>query len=148
MKLPILALLFALIATIAAAQEVEVTADSFVIDETTSEATFTGNVVMTRGEMKIWADKVVVRYGGGGVNDVKSFDAIGGVKIRTKDQTATGARAAFVPETQILTMSGNVQVESDVGTLTGAELIINLKTQESKFSGGSSGRVTGVFTPQ
>ncbi len=94
------------------------------------------------------ADKVLVEYGAGGVNDVKTFTALGGVKIKTKDQTATGEKAVFVPATQILTMTGNVKVDGAMGSLSGPQLVIDLKTNTSVFSGGSKGRVTGVFTPQ
>jgi len=133
----------------ASAQQVEISADSFVIDEGSGSATFSGNVVVTRADVTIWADSVVIGYGSGGVEDIDSFDATGSVRIRTADQSATGDRVVFVPETQLLTMSGNVVVENAVGKLTGPQLVINLATNESVFSGGgSSGRVTGVFTPQ
>jgi lipopolysaccharide export system protein LptA len=53
-----------------------------------------------------------------------------------------------VPDTQILTISGNVKVDNAMGALTGPELVIDLATNSSVFTGGSGGRVTGVFTPQ
>ena len=64
------------------------------------------------------------------------------------DQDATGDRATFNPETQILRLLGNVTVVNSAGTLNGPELQINLADNTTVFSGGRSGRVTGVFQTQ
>ena len=56
--------------TPAAAQEVTVTSDSFVVTEASSEAVFTGNVVVNRTGLKVWADKVVVAYAAGGIENI------------------------------------------------------------------------------
>jgi lipopolysaccharide export system protein LptA len=149
MKRVCLAVLLACWASLcAAASPINVSADSFVIDEAIKQATFSGNVAISREGMQLWADKVVIDYGSGGVNDIKTFVATGAVRIKTKDQSATGSKAVFVPDTQILTISGNVKVDNAMGTLTGPELVIDLATNSSVFTGGSGGRVTGVFTPQ
>jgi lipopolysaccharide export system protein LptA len=127
---------------------VKITADQFVVTESEQQATFTGNVVVTRGTMTVWAPKVVVDYGEGGPSNIESFVATGGVRIKTTDQTATGSRAEYSPKTQILRLSGNVTVTNASGTLNGPELVLNLATNVSTFSGNGGGRVTGVFTPQ
>jgi len=41
-----------------------------------------------------------------------------------------------------------VQVDNGVGTLTGPQLTVDLKTNTTTFKGGGDGRVTGIFTPQ
>jgi len=141
------ALLFAA-ASVFAASPVKVTADQFVVDQSTSQATFTGNVVVVREDLTVWADKVVVQYGSGGVQDIKSLVATGHVRMKTSDQDATGQRATFDPSSQILRLSGNVTVVNGAGTLNGPELTINLANQTTVFSSEGGGRVTGVFTPQ
>ena len=47
-----------------AGQAVEVTADSLVIEESAKQATFTGNVVISRTGLTVSAAKVIVTYGG------------------------------------------------------------------------------------
>ncbi len=144
-------LALALVAGLAApalGQQVEVTADSFTIDEPNRAATFTGNVVVNRSGLTLWADRVVVSYGTGGVEDIQTFEASGTVRIRTEGQTATGSRAVFDPRSQQLTMTGNVQVENAAGKVSGPQLVVDLRNNSSVFTGGSGGRVTGVFTPQ
>lgn len=127
---------------------IRISADTFEVNEESHEATFSGNVLIDRDGLELKSAKVVIEYGEAGVDDIRSFTAVGGVRVKTQDQTATAERAVFVPATQMLTLSGNVKVESAVGTLTGPQLVINLKTMTSVFSGGGGGRVTGVFTPQ
>jgi lipopolysaccharide export system protein LptA len=143
-----LALLLALALPAAAAEPVNVAADDFTIDQGNSNATFTGNVTITRTGLKLWADKVVVLYGSGGQSDIDSLTATGNVRIKTDSQDATGAKATFDPDTLILRLSGNVTVVNAQGKLSGPELTINLKTNSSVFKGNEGGRVTGVFTPQ
>lgn len=130
-------------------KDVEINADRFVVNEGSSEATFSGNVVVTQPDLTIWANKVVVHYGKNGPSDLKDFEAIGNVKIKQPEQTATGERAIYDPKTKILRLRGNVVVTSASGTVRGPELIVNIASGISEFSSGSGGgRVTGVFTQQ
>jgi lipopolysaccharide export system protein LptA len=143
-----LALGAALLLAAATPTPVKITADQFVVAETEQQATFTGNVVVIRATMTLWAPKVVVDYGEGGPSNIKSFTASGGVKIKTTDQTATGDRAQYNPKTQVLRLSGDVTVVNASGTLKGPELVLDLANNTSTFSSNGGGRVTGVFTPQ
>lgn len=129
-----------------AAQEdpVKITADKFVVDEATKVATFTGKVVVVRNDLTVWAPKVVVDYGEGGPSSIKSFVASGGVRIKTGDQDATGDYAIYDPGAQTLRITGNVMIVNASSTVGGPDMIINLRTNTTVFSGG---RVTGVFTP-
>ena len=139
--------LLVLVATPAlAANPMKVTADSFVVDQGKSQATFTGSVVIARDDLTVWAVKVVVEYGAGGVNDITNVLATGNVRLKTDEQDATGNRATFDPKSQIFRLSGNVTVVNEMGTLHGPELVLNLAEKTSVFSSGGSGRVTGLFT--
>lgn len=129
-------------------QQVTVTSDNFVVSEATSEAVFTGSVVVVRTGLTVWADKVVVEYASGGMDDIQSMVATGNVKLETDDQVATGQRAHFDPDTQVLRLTGNVVVENASGTVRGPELVVDLAANTSVFTGGGGNRVTGVFTPQ
>ena len=134
--------------TALAQSPVKITADSFVIDEADGEAVFTGNVEVVRPGLSVWGDKVVVEYGEGGIENIRSFLASGNVRLKTADQDATGDRASFNPDTQILQLTGNVVVVNAAGTLSGPKLEINLADNTTVFTGGQGGRVTGVFKSQ
>lgn len=129
------------------ADKVEVSGDSFVVDEAKSQSVFSGNVVVSHPSVKVWASQVEVQYGAGGPSDIKSFVARGAVKLETREQTATGDLAVFDPRTQILTLSGNVKVTNATGTVDAPQLTVDIKNNTSTFTGSKSGgRVTGVFT--
>jgi lipopolysaccharide export system protein LptA len=129
---------------------IKITGDKFVIDDAQRTATFTGKVVVLRTKLTVWAAKVVVDYGTGGPSDIESFTAVGSVRIKTPDQDATGEKAVYDPDTQLLHLTGNVIVINASGTVGSPELVVNLVTNTSTFSAskGSGGRVTGVFTPK
>ena len=125
---------------------VQVTSDEFVVDQQANEATFTGNVVITRPDLKVWAERVHVTFGAGGMNDIKTITATGRVRLKTDDQDATGDRATFTPDSQI-PPPGNVTVINATGTLNGPSLVIDLANNVTTFSAKGGGRVTGVFSP-
>jgi lipopolysaccharide export system protein LptA len=132
----------------AAPDPVKITGDTFVIDDSNHKATFTGKVVVVRTKLNVWASKVVVDYGDGGPSDIKSFVATGNVRIKTPDQDATGERAVYDPNTQMLHLTGNVIVVNATGTVGSSELIVNMLTNTSTFTAKKGGRVSGVFTPK
>jgi len=127
---------------------VEITADNFTLNEANQEAVFTGNVVVVHPTVTVWAPRVVVIYGEGGTSDIESFEALGDVRLETDEQTATGERAVFDPKAQTLHLTGNVTVVNASGTVKGPELLVNLDTNTSTFTGADGNRVTGVFTTQ
>jgi len=146
----IAALVFLGLAATASAQNpVEITSDQFVMNEDAREAVFTGNVVVVHPVVTVWAPKVVATYGEGGTSDIETFEASGGnVRLKTKDQDATGDRAVYTPGDQLLRLTGNVTVVSASGTVNATELVVNLATNVSTFTSSGGGRVTGVFTSQ
>jgi len=153
MKLLATALIVALacFGNVALAQDaaVEITADKFVVNDGSNQATFSGSVVVKQPDLTVWADKVVVHYGAGGPSDLKEFEAIGNVRIEQPEQTANSDWGTYDPATEILRLRGHVIVTNDSGTVTGPELIIDIANGTSQFSSQSGGaRVTGVFTPQ
>jgi lipopolysaccharide export system protein LptA len=128
---------------------VQITGDTFVVDDAKHLATFSGNVVVTRPNLQVWAPKVVIDYGDGGPSNIKSFVASGGVRIKTPDQDATGDKAIYDPAGKLLHLVGNVMVVNSSGTVGSPELVVDLVTNKSTFKGSQKGgRVTGVFTPQ
>lgn len=132
----------------AASDPVQITGDTFVVDDVNHVATFTGKVVVVRKALNVWAAKVVVEYGAGGPSDIKSFVATGNVRIKTPEQDATGDRAVYDPNSQMLHLTGHVIVVNATGTVGSPELVVNLATNNSTFTSSKGGRVTGVFTPK
>jgi lipopolysaccharide export system protein LptA len=138
--------LVALLLVAAAADPVKITSDSFVVDDAKHVANFTGSVVITRTNLTVWANSVLVEYGEAGPSSVRSFTASGNVKVKTREQTATGDQATYDPKTQILRLTGHVMLTNGKGNIGSSDLVIDLKSNVSTFSSGKSGRVSGVFT--
>lgn len=145
-RLALLAALALSLMAAAAPNPVKITGDHFVVEDDKHMATFTGNVVVLRTDLTVWAPKVVIDYGDGGPSNIKSFVATGGVRIKTKDQDATGDQAVYNPNTRLLKLTGHVMVVNKSGTVGSPDLVVNLDTNTSVFTGGPGGRVTGVFT--
>lgn len=139
-------LLALLVSAGAAPDPVKITSDSFVVSDGNHQATFSGSVVVTRSNLTVWAEQVIVDYGPDGPSSIQTFTATGKVKIKTKEQTATGDRATYDPKTQILRLSGHVMLNSSNGSIGSPDLVIDLKSDLSTFSSGKGGRVSGVFT--
>ncbi|WDR01901.1 LptA/OstA family protein [Devosia algicola] len=132
-----------------AADKVQISADLFTVAEGNQQAVFTGNVIVIHPSVKVWADKVVAVYGEGGTTDIKSFIATGKVvHLKTDEQDAVGEKAVFTPSDQLLRLTGNVIVTNASGTVNASELVVNLETNVSTFTGSDGGRVTGVFNAE
>lgn len=141
----VLLIILALTSPALAQDKVNIEGDSFVIAEAKNTATFSGNVIITQAGLTVWADTVIITYGAGGASDIKSLAAQGHVRIKTKDQTVTGERGTYDPQTRVMRVSGNVVTTSASGTVSGPELLVNFATNTTEFVRTEGGRVTGVF---
>ena len=124
---------------------VNITSDKFVADEAQHVATFSGDVVVTRNDLTVWADQVVVAYGAEGPSSISKLTASGHVKVKSKEQTATGDKSVYDPKTLILHLTGHVMVTTGKSTIGSPDLIVDLKSNVSTFSNTGGGRVSGVF---
>lgn len=122
-----------------------VRAQELVVREKENTASFTGDVVVTRPDLMIWSDSLVVNFTGGRLEKVTQFDVEGNVKIQDDFQTATGDRGVYDPETSIMLLTGDVKVVSDSGVITSPSLTSNLDTHVSTFESASGERVVGDF---
>ncbi|WP_158541584.1 LptA/OstA family protein [Pelagibacterium lacus] len=133
-----------------AGDAVNVTADDLEINEEASTATFTGDVVVTQGAMRLTAPVLLAAYGEGGPSDLENFSTSGGRVTMSTDEQTVEADSVFYDFTlRVLTFSGNVLVTNPTGTVNAERLVIDTRAGTSSFTGsqGSGGRVTSTFTP-
>ncbi len=134
-----------------AGEKVNVSADNLEVDENSNTATFTGNVEITQGEMRLAAPKVVAVYGEGGPSDLENFTASGGrIRMVFDDQTVDADTAYYDFAQRVLTFTGSVAVDNGSGTVNADKLVIDTRAGTSSFTsagGGSGGRVTSTFAP-
>lgn len=117
-------------------------ADSLSINNADGSARFTGNVVVSQGEMRLTAGEVQVEYlpDGGGI---KTLHATGGVTLLNAADAAAAKEAVYTIDTGNVVMTGDVLLTQGANAVSGQKLVINLKDG----TGVMEGRVQTVFTP-
>ena len=140
-------------------QPVKIEAASLEVRDKEKMATFSGNVVVTQGDTTMKCKSLIVHYdtdskssggmktaqpGPGGNSSIKKLEALGGVFVTQKDQTATGDKGLFDMKANTITLSGNVLITQNQNVLKGERLVVDMGTGAARVEGG---RVTGVFVP-
>jgi len=130
---------------------IDISSDSFQADLNGKTGTWTGNVIVIQGDMKLRANSVHMTTVNGKADKVM---ASGNVVVDSpRSGTATGDNGVYsvVPRTVLLT--GNVVLKKGKDVMQGAQLTVNLVTGQAVLGGGVKGqtqgstRVKAVFTP-
>ena len=123
---------------------VEVTADQLMVNQTDGTATFSGNVLVAQGEMRLSAAEVLVEYGTEDRSRIERLHATGGgVTLVSGAEAAEGDSADYDVEAGIIVMTGNVLLTQGANTITGQMLTVDLKSG----TGRMEGRVKTVLQP-
>jgi lipopolysaccharide export system protein LptA len=121
---------------------VQVSADQLAVNNADGSAVFSGNVVVTQGEMKLAAAEVRVTYGTE-QNDIKELVASGGVTVTNLGDAAEAKEAVYTIDSGVIVLSGDVLLTQGPSAMAGQKLTINLKDG----TGVMEGRVTTTFQP-
>lgn len=121
---------------------VQVSADQLAVNNADGSAVFSGNVVVTQGEMKLAAGEVAVTYGTE-ANDIKELVASGGVIVTNLGDAAEAQQAVYTIDSGVIVLSGDVLLTQGPSAMAGQRLTINLKDG----TGVMDGRVTTTFVP-
>jgi lipopolysaccharide export system protein LptA len=78
---------------------------------------------------------------------LKLVNAFGHVVVRTATEIVTGDRGAYVPDTGIARIVGNVHITRGENQLNGATAIVNMKTGVASLTQAPGGRVEGLIVP-
>jgi lipopolysaccharide export system protein LptA len=138
---------------------VQIEAASLEVRDKDKVATFSGNVVVTQGDTTMRCKSLLVYYDGdgkasggmkaaqpgpGGSSSIRKLEALGGVHVTQKEQTATGEKGLFDMKSNSITLSGNVLITQGQNVLRGERLVVDVATGAARVEGG---RVSGVFIP-
>lgn len=131
-------------------------ADRLEVRDRERRAVFSGNVVATRGDAVVRAAVMTVHYDGGptaeqgqagqqgqrrpppaaagqdGQQSIRRIEMTGRVLFCQRDQTATGDQAVYERASELLIMTGNVVLTQGQNVVTGARLVVNLRTNEAQ----------------
>ena len=139
-------------------QPVKIEAASLEVRDKEKIATFSGSVIVTQGDTTMRCKTLTVHYdaeskssgmktaqpGPGGSSSIKKLEALGGVHVTQKEQTATGDKGLFDMKSNSITLSGNVLITQGQNVLRGERLVVDVATGAARVEGG---RVSGVFVP-
>ena len=123
-------------------QPVQIDADQLSVSQTDGTATFSGNVVITQGDMRLQAGTVTIRYSAD-QKAIESLHAEGGITLAAGTDAATADSADYLPDTGDLTLIGHVVLTQGQAAISGERLVLSL----TSGTGTMSGRVTTIFTP-
>ena len=123
-------------------QPVQIDADQLSVNQADGTATFSGNVVITQGDMRLQAGIVTIRYSADN-RSIESLHAAGGVTLAAGTDAATATSADYLPDSGDLTLMGGVVLTQGQAAMSGERLVLSLKSG----TGTMSGRVTTIFTP-
>lgn len=113
---------------------VSVEADSLAVNQEDGTATFTGNVVITQGDMLLSAASVLVVYQENS-QKIASLKASGGVTMASGPDAAEAQKADYNIETGIVLLTGQVLLTQGENVITGDKITINLETGTAQAGG-------------
>ena len=125
---------------------IEWSADKFDADANSKSATYSGNVLIKQGDMRIHADTVHINVVDGKPEKIL---AKGHVVVDAPSGTATGDSGVYDVNPRIVTLYGRVVLTKDKNVMRGPVLTVNLITGVASLVGkqGQPGRVQGLIVP-
>ncbi len=150
LKNPELILLAALLATSPAAQALDsdrqqplkIVADSALLDDKAGTATYTGNVVLTQGTLKINAEKLHIRTDQGKVDKVSAEgEPANFSQVPAADQSAVVATARNIEyrvREQTLILKRTASIVQKENVFKGEEIVYEIQSQRLKAVGQST----------
>lgn len=121
---------------------VEVSSDQLSVNQADGTAIFSGNVLVSQGEMRLSAGQVKVEYTADGSGISKMFASEGVTLINATD-AAEAREAVYTIASGDVVMTGDVLLTQGNNALSGQKLVIDLKAG----TGVMEGRVQTVFQP-
>ena len=97
---------------------VEVTADELAVNQADGAATFSGNVLVIQGAMRMTAATVRVQYAADG-KGIAQLNATGGVTYVNATDAAEAAEAAYTIASGEMILSGNALLTQGQGAISG-----------------------------
>ena len=119
-----------------ATKSIEIIADEMEWNKQKNEAIALGNAKATKGNTVITANKIIGTLTNTSKNQrIVKLIAIGKVKFTRMGEIATGEKAIYDLEKDIIVIKGNVSLKRNENVMAGESLIIHLSTGLSKLSG-------------
>jgi len=123
-------------------EPVEISADQLAIDQTDGIATFSGNVVIGQGNMRLSAPRVRVAYLENNAG-IQTMTASGGVTLVSGEDAAESQRADYNVEDGVIVMIGDVLMMQGDNAISAERMTVDLEAGTANLSG----RVKTILQP-
>lgn len=122
---------------VAANLPVEVTADRLRVDQASGAATFSGDVLVVQGDIRMTAAEVRVDYGDNpeGRRRIERLHATGGVVLASLTEAAEGREAVYTIDDGRVVMTGDVVLTQGPNVITGERLVVLLADGSAVMEG-------------
>jgi lipopolysaccharide export system protein LptA len=127
-----------------ASKQITWNAETVSADIKAETVTLTGNVIVVQGEVKMRADEATLSVPGG---QPSRMEARGHVVVDSPSGTAVGDTGIYDVPQQTVHLLGRVALSKDNNVMTGTALDVDMATGVARITGGTAGRVRGVFVP-
>lgn len=122
---------------------VEISADQLQVDQSDGSATFSGNVQIGQGDMRLSAGKVRVEYATGDdtTGEISRLLASDGVTLVNGAEAAEAREAVYTISSGVIVMTGGVILTQGQNALSSEKLTVNLQSG----TGTMDGRVKSII---
>lgn len=122
---------------------VEISADLLQVDQADGSATFSGNVQIGQGQMRLTAGKVRVEYvtGDDTTGEISRLLASDGVTLVNGAEAAESREAVYTIASGVIVMTGDVILTQGQNALSSEKLTVNLQAG----TGTLDGRVRSII---
>src|SRR6185503_13538999 len=123
---------------------IQVSADRFDADFNSKQGTYSGNVIVTQGDMHLRADKVLVNIV---ARKPDKIYATGNVVVTAPNGNAQGDDGIYDVAPRLITLNGHVVLTKKKNVMRGSTLTVNLITGQAQLGAKAlpGGRVQGLF---
>ncbi len=131
-----------------AASEINVNADKMNVLETEGLVVFTGNVELTKKDLKVWADQLYVYYTNtkNEKKNVTKLVALGRVRIQKGKWEAYAGKAVYFRDQDLLVLEEEPKVWYDKNLVEGDIIKVYFKEDRSEVLARKGGRVRASVT--
>ena len=131
----------------------QIEANEMIFDYDRGELRYGGNVQVVHGDVRMRADRMVLKFNPGRVKSLKLLEAIGKVEVLRGEERAVGDHATYDPDRRIITLTGKASLGSGANSIGGESVVVYLAERRAEVKGGNartgeSGRVRAVIDPE
>lgn len=108
--------------------------------------TYTGDVVVTQGDLTLRADTLQATISADGTDRLETITALGAVEVSQGNRTASGGRAVFNQRLRTVELSQDAVLTEGPNKISGDRVTVYLDEERSVVEGGN-GRVQALLFP-